>query len=38
MPDAPGPLWQRILWFAGLWSAGVGAVAAAGFIIRWCLL
>lgn len=32
--DAPGPLWKRIAWFAGLWIAGVAAVAAASFLLR----
>jgi len=35
---APGPLWRRLLWFAGLWAAGVGCVAAVGYIIRIWLL
>lgn len=38
MLDAPGPLWQRILWFVALWAAGVGAVALIGLLIRWFLL
>jgi len=37
MADAAGPLWKRLLWFAGLWAAGVGAVAACGLVIRWFL-
>ena len=31
---APGPLWQRLLWFVALWAAGVACVAAVGWIIR----
>jgi hypothetical protein len=27
-------LWLRLLWFIGLWTAGVAAVAAVGYIIR----
>jgi hypothetical protein len=38
MTDAAGPFWKRLLWFLGLWLAGVGAVAAVGLIIRWVLL
>jgi hypothetical protein len=35
---APGPLWRRLLWFVGLWAAGVAAVAAVGYVIRLWLL
>ncbi|WP_198030123.1 DUF2474 domain-containing protein [Bradyrhizobium sp. Tv2a-2] len=28
------PLLQRLLWFAGLWLAGVGSVATVAFILR----
>ena len=28
------PLMQRLLWFAGLWAAGVGVVALVGWIIK----
>jgi hypothetical protein len=38
MSEAAGPLWRRLLWFAGLWLAGVAAVAAVGFVIRLWLL
>lgn len=34
MPEAQGPVWQRILWFIGLWLAGVLTVAAIGLVIR----
>lgn len=34
---AAGPLWQRLLWFAGLWLAGVATVAAVGLVIRFWL-
>jgi hypothetical protein len=30
----PGSLATRILWFVGLWLAGVGAVALAALLIR----
>jgi hypothetical protein len=35
--EPPGPVWRRLLWFAGLWALGVAAAAAAGFLIRVCL-
>ncbi|HZR90502.1 MAG TPA: DUF2474 domain-containing protein [Bradyrhizobium sp.] len=28
------PLGRRLLWFAGLWLAGVGSVTAIAFILR----
>jgi hypothetical protein len=28
------PLAQRLVWFVGLWLAGVGSVAAVAFILR----
>ena len=28
------PLVQRLLWFAGLWLAGVGSVAVVAFVLR----
>jgi hypothetical protein len=36
MPDEtpPRPLSQRLLWFAGLWLAGVGAVALISFVLH----
>ncbi|MDX2205610.1 MAG: DUF2474 domain-containing protein [Hyphomicrobiaceae bacterium] len=34
-PRAP---WvARLLWFAGLWLAGVGAVGAVSLAIKWAL-
>jgi len=36
--ETPGPVWQRLLWFVGLWAAGVATVAAVGYAIRWWLL
>ena len=39
MADAAGPMWlRRILWFIGLWLAGVATVAAVGYLIRSWLL
>ena len=35
--EPPGPVWRRLLWFAGLWALGVAAAGAAGFLIRACL-
>jgi len=32
--EIPSPLWLRLLWFAGLWVAGVATVATVGYIIR----
>jgi hypothetical protein len=34
----PGSLPTRLLWFAGLWLAGVAAVALVGLLIRAALL
>jgi hypothetical protein len=34
----PGRLPVRLLWFAGLWLAGVATVALAGLLIRAALL
>ena len=31
------PLARRLLWFVGLWAAGVGAVALAGLAVRLVL-
>jgi hypothetical protein len=30
----PGALATRLLWFAGLWLAGVAAVALVGLLVR----
>lgn len=29
-----GKAWQRWLWFAGLWAAGVVTLAAASYVLR----
>ena len=36
MPDnpAPRPLARRLLWFVGLWLAGVGAVALISLVLH----
>jgi hypothetical protein len=36
MPEGtpPRPLGQRLLWFAGLWLAGVGTVALISFVLH----
>ncbi|NRG16315.1 DUF2474 domain-containing protein [Rhizobiales bacterium] len=33
-----GPAWKRWLWFFGLWLAGVAAIAALSYSIRFLLL
>jgi hypothetical protein len=35
-PDRP-PLGRRLLWFIGLWVAGVGAVVLVGLVIKLML-
>lgn len=32
--DAPVPLWKRLVWFVGLWAAGVATVGAVAMLIR----
>lgn len=37
--DAPRrPLWNRLGWFAALWLAGLGATAAAAYLLRALIL
>jgi hypothetical protein len=31
----PSGRWRRLAWFAGLWLAGVAAVAALSYLLRW---
>jgi hypothetical protein len=31
-------LTRKLLWFAGLWAAGVAVVGAVSLLIRWWLL
>lgn len=33
-----GPAWKRLLWFVGLWLAGVAAIAALSYSLRLVLL
>jgi len=33
-PAAPGPLWQRLLWFVALWAAGVAVVGTVAYLLR----
>lgn len=33
-PDAPPPLGRRLLWFAGLWLAGVAAVGLVSLLLH----
>ncbi|HEX8401445.1 MAG TPA: DUF2474 domain-containing protein [Allosphingosinicella sp.] len=32
--DAPGPLWRRLAWFVGLWTASVSVLAVVAYGIR----
>ena len=32
--ETPRPLGQRLLWFAGLWLAGVGSVALLSLVLH----
>ncbi len=35
-PQVP-PLWQRLLWFVGLWAGGVITIGAVAMVLRWVL-
>lgn len=37
MPIITRPFWQRLLWFVGLWAAGVASLAAVGYAIKLAL-
>lgn len=34
VPTSKRPLGQRLLWFAGLWLAGVGSVALVSLVLH----
>jgi hypothetical protein len=36
-PSLVPPLWQRLLWFVGLWAGGVVSIGAVAMAIRWAL-
>ena len=33
--EGPGPWWQRLAWFVGLWAAGVLVVGSVAYLIRY---
>jgi hypothetical protein len=35
MDVAPGSLWKRLVWFAGLWAASVATIGAVAYFIRF---
>ena len=37
-PVRPPGLASRLLWFAGLWIAGVAVVAVVAYAIRWAIM
>ncbi|MHC5654898.1 DUF2474 domain-containing protein [Stappia sp.] len=36
--DSDKPLWKRLVWFAGLWLAGVGTLFIVASLIRATIL
>jgi hypothetical protein len=37
MQEAAGPLWKRLAWMAGIWTASVLSLALIAALIRWWL-
>lgn len=36
--EAPLGIGRRLLWFVGLWIAGVAVVMAVAYVIRWAIV
>lgn len=36
--EAPPQIGRRLLWFVGLWMAGVAVVMAVAYVIRWAIV